>query len=68
MTIKIEQLFQIGQLLSDIQNNKPGQDLMDQFLELVRTGKLQYRDILLSGYLIAISTHSFKMDYFRPDG
>lgn len=45
MTIKIEQLFQIGQLLSDIQNNKPGQELMDQFLELVRTGKLQYRDI-----------------------
>lgn len=45
MTIKIEQLFQIEQLLSDIQNNKPGQDLMDQFLELVRTGKLQYRDI-----------------------
>lgn len=45
MTIKIEQLFQIKQLLSDIQNNKPGQDLMDQFLELVRTGELQYRDI-----------------------
>ena len=45
MTIKIEQLFQIKQLLSDIQNNKPGQDLMDQFLELARTGKLQYRDI-----------------------
>lgn len=44
MTIKIEQLFQIEQLLSDIQNDKPGQDLMDQFLELVRTGKLQYRD------------------------
>lgn len=45
MTIKIEQLFQIRQLLSDIQNNKPGQELMDQFLELVRTGELQYRDI-----------------------
>ena len=45
MTNKIEQLFQIEQLLSDIQNNKPGQDLMDQFLELARTGKLQYRDI-----------------------
>lgn len=45
MTNKIEQLFQIEQLLSDIQNNKPGQDLMDQFLELVRTGELQYRDI-----------------------
>lgn len=45
MTIKIEQLFQIEQVLSDIQNDKPGQDLMDQFLELVRTGKLQYRDI-----------------------
>ena len=39
MTNKIEQV------LSDIQNNKQGQDLMDQFLELVRTGKLQYRDI-----------------------
>ena len=45
MANKIEQLFQIKQLLSDIQNNKPGQGLMDQFLELVRTGKLQYRDI-----------------------
>lgn len=45
MTIKIEQLFEIKQLLSNIQNNKPGQDLMDQFLELARTGKLQYRDI-----------------------
>ena len=45
MTNKIEQLFQIKQLLNDIQNNKPGQDLMDQFLELVRTGELQYRDI-----------------------